>query len=130
TLGQVASSQGTPGRLGNDDLQADVRLDLVKADADLICESFNQGPARWLTEWNFPGAEPPCVYRVVEEPEDMDAKASRDEKVVRFSGFKPTLGYVQETYGIEVQEQDQKQEQGQPTGPSPAAEFAERAGGS
>ncbi|MDF5964366.1 DUF935 family protein [Pseudomonas aeruginosa] len=30
TLGQVASSQGTPGRLGNDDLQADVRLDLVK----------------------------------------------------------------------------------------------------
>ncbi|MDF5822052.1 hypothetical protein P4237_00115 [Pseudomonas aeruginosa] len=58
----------------------------------------------------------------------MDAKASRDEKVVRFSGFKPTLGYVQETYGIEVQEQDQKQEQGQPTGPSPAAEFAERAG--
>ncbi|MBG5844388.1 DUF935 family protein, partial [Pseudomonas aeruginosa] len=30
----------------------------------------------------------------------------------------------------EVQEQDQKQEQGQPTGPSPAAEFAERAGGS
>ena len=38
-----------PGRLGNDDLQADVRLDLVKADADLICESFNQGPARWLT---------------------------------------------------------------------------------
>ncbi|MEX6732595.1 DUF935 family protein [Pseudomonas aeruginosa] len=82
-----------------------MRLDLVKADADLICESFNQGPARWLTEWNFPGAEPPCVYRVVEEPEDMDAKASRDEKVVRFSGFKPTLGYVQETYGIEVQEQ-------------------------
>ncbi|MFV9531247.1 phage portal protein family protein [Pseudomonas aeruginosa] len=54
TLGQVASSQGAPRRLGNDDLQADVRLDLVKAAADLICESFNQGPARWLTEWNFP----------------------------------------------------------------------------
>ncbi|MDF5986520.1 hypothetical protein P4131_17570 [Pseudomonas aeruginosa] len=43
TLGQVASSQGTPGRLGNDDLQADVRLDLVKADADLICE-LQPGP--------------------------------------------------------------------------------------
>ncbi|MDF3841095.1 DUF935 family protein [Pseudomonas citronellolis] len=125
TLGQTASTQGTPGRLGNDDLQADVRLDLVKADADLICESFNLGPARWLTEWNFPGAEPPRVYRVVEEPEDMDSKASRDEKVFRFSGFKPTLGYVQETYGVEVQEETPP-----PAGGAAAVEFAEGSGGS
>lgn len=124
TLGQVASSQGTPGRLGNDDLAGDVRLDLVKADADLICESFNLGPVRWLTEWNFPGAEPPRVYRVVEEPEDMDKKASRDEKVFRFSGFKPTLGYVQETYGVEVQEQTPP-----PAGGAAPTEFAEGTGG-
>lgn len=124
-LGQVASSQGTPGRLGNDDLAGDVRLDLVKADADLVCESFNLGPARWLTGWNFPGAEPPRVYRVVEEPEDMDKKASRDEKVFRFSGFKPTLGYVQETYGVEVQEETPP-----PAGGTTAAEFAEGSGGS
>ncbi|CDF82138.1 hypothetical protein PKB_0770 [Pseudomonas knackmussii B13] len=128
TLGQVASSQGTPGRLGNDNLQADVRLDLVKADADLICESFNLGPARWLTEWNFPGAVPPRVYRVVEEPEDMDAKASRDEKVFRFSGFKPTLGYVQETYGVEVQEEVQPTADS--SAPAAPAEFAEGDGGS
>lgn len=119
-LGQTASSQGTPGRLGGDDLQGDVRLDLIKADADLVCESFNMGPARWLTAWNFPDAEPPRVYRVVEQPEDMDKRAERDEKVVRFSGYKPTLGYVQENYGIEVQEQE-LDTSGQP----PAAEFAE-----
>lgn len=119
-LGQVASSQGTPGRLGNDDLQGDVRLDLIKADADLICESFNLGPARWLTAWNFPDAEPPRVYREVQEPEDMESRANRDEKVFRMSGFKPTLGYVQETYGVEVQEQTTANG-AQP----PAAEFAE-----
>lgn len=119
-LGQTASSQGTPGRLGNDELQGDVRLDLIKADADLVCESFNMGPARWLTAWNFPDAMPPRVYRVVEEPEDMDARASRDEKISRMTGYKPTLGYVQETYGIELQEQTQ------PSGAQPpAAEFAE-----
>lgn len=119
-LGQTASSQGTPGRLGGDDLQGDVRLDLIKADADLICESFNMGPARWLTAWNFPDAAPPRVYREVQQPEDMQARAERDERVFGFSGYKPTLGYVQETYGVEVQEQEPG-DGGQP----PAAEFAE-----
>ncbi|HEU4663848.1 MAG TPA: DUF935 family protein, partial [Dokdonella sp.] len=61
-LGQTASTQGTAGRLGNDDLQSDVRDDIIKADADLVCESFNLGPARWLTEWNFPGAAIPRVF--------------------------------------------------------------------
>jgi phage gp29-like protein len=105
TIGQTASSQGTAGRLGNDDLQGDVRLDLIKADADLICESFNLGPARWLTAWNFPGAEPPVVFRQVEQAEDMQSRASRDETVLRMSGFKPTRGYIQETYEIELEEE-------------------------
>lgn len=97
-LGQTASSQGTPGRLGNDDLQGDVRRDLIKADADLICESFNLGPVAWLTAWNFPDAQPPRVYREVEEPEDLDKRAQRDERMVRI-GYRPTLEYVRRTYG-------------------------------
>jgi phage gp29-like protein len=80
-LGQTASTQGTPGKLGNDQLQREVRRDIITSDADLVCESFNKGPARWLTEWNFPGAAIPRVYRVTEEPEDLDATASRDKKI-------------------------------------------------
>jgi phage gp29-like protein len=102
-LGQTASTQGTPGRLGNDKLQGDVRADIVKADADLICESFNLGPVRWLTEFNFAGAMPPRVYRVTEEPEDLTARADRDVKV-KSLGFRPTLKYVHETYGGEWEE--------------------------
>lgn len=97
-LGQTVSTQGKSGGLGNDDLQADVRSDIIKADADLVCESFNQGPARWLTEWNFPGAAIPRVYRITDEPEDLDALAARDEKVSRL-GFKRTLASVTEKYG-------------------------------
>lgn len=97
-LGQTASSQGTPGRLGNDELQGDVRRDLIKADADLVCESFNLGPVRWLTAWNFPQARPPRVYRHVEEPEDLESRAKRDETLRRI-GFKPSLSYIRETYG-------------------------------
>lgn len=100
TLGQTASTQGTPGRLGNDDLQSDVRMDIVKADADLISMSFNASIVKWLTEWNFPGAALPQLWRIVEEPEDENDLADRDTKISSM-GFKPTLKYVQETYGGE-----------------------------
>jgi phage gp29-like protein len=131
-LGQTASTQGTPGRLGNDDLQADVRMDIVKADADLVCMSFNATIARWLTEWNFPGAKTPLVWRIVEKPEDLDTRAERDLKIRRL-GFRPSLKYVLDTYGGEwVEAADRAQEAandlnrrpGQGAGDLPA-EFAE-----
>ena len=97
-LGQTASTQGTPGKLGNDNLQADVRKDIIKADADLVCESANVSFVRWLIQWNFPGAAIPRISRVTEEPEDMDSRATRDEKISKL-GFKPSLKYVLDTYG-------------------------------
>src|SRR5690606_22073433 len=132
-LGQTASTQGTPGRLGNDDLQGDVRMDIVTADADLICESFNLGPVRWLVEWNFPGAAMPRVYRVTDPPEDLGALAERDSKIKQL-GFKPTLKYVQDTYGGEWMESAAPAPlvgpNGEPLAPpapgAPQAQFAER----
>lgn len=97
-LGQTASTQGTPGKLGNDNLQGDVRADIIKADADLICESWNLGPSVWLTQWNFPGAVPPRVFRVTDEPEDLDSRATRDGDIAKL-GYKPTLNYIRSTYG-------------------------------
>lgn len=100
TLGQTASTQGTPGKLGNDDLQGDVRDDIVKADADLVCMSFNATVVKWLTEWNFPGAALPQVWRKCEDDEDANKQAERDEKISKM-GFKPTLKYIQDKYGGE-----------------------------
>ena len=97
-IGQTAGSSGTPGRLGNDELQGEVRLDIIKADADLVCESLNLGPAVWLTEHNFAGAAPPRVYRIIEEGEDANDMAERDTKVAAL-GFVPSLDYVHDTYG-------------------------------
>ena len=99
-LGQTASTQGTAGKLGNEDLQGDVRADIIKADADLVCESFNLGPVAWLTRWNFPTAELPRVYRVTEEAEDLNSRVKRDETITRM-GFMPTLAHVTSTYGGE-----------------------------
>lgn len=76
----------------------DVKEEVVKGDADLVCSSFNQGPAKWLTDWNYPGAVPPRVWRKIEPPEDLDKLADRDTKIYQM-GFDPTEEYIKETYG-------------------------------
>lgn len=97
-IGQTASTQGTPGKLGNEQLQTEVKADLVKADADLVCGSFNRTVGRWLTEWNFPGAVPPRVWRIVDPPEDLDTIADRDKKIYSL-GWERTDESFKETYG-------------------------------
>lgn len=128
-LGQTASTQGTPGRLGNDDLQGDVRSDLTRADADLACESFNRAPVKWLTEYNYPGANPPRVFRVTDPEEDQDKKADRDKKIYDM-GFKPTLKHITDEYGGEWQERKESAEPSVPgvvpgAEPAPTTDFAE-----
>lgn len=75
-----------------------VRDLVVKSDADLLCQTWNRGPARWLTEWNFPGAAIPRVWRNTEPPEDLTARAERDSKIYAL-GYEPTEDYVKDTYG-------------------------------
>jgi hypothetical protein len=72
--------------------------EVVKTDNDLLCESLNDGPVAWLTEWNFPGAARPRVWRDHTDAPDEKAQAERDEKLY-LMGFDPTPEYVQDTYG-------------------------------
>lgn len=71
---------------------------IVEADSDLLCGSFNQGPVRWWTEWNFPGATPPRVYRHTEPEQDLDKRAERDTRIYAL-GYEPDEAYIEETYG-------------------------------
>lgn len=101
-LGHTGATDSTSGKLGGEDLASEVRADLIAADADLICSSFNRSIVKWLCEWNFPGAALPKVWREVEEPEDLKARVDRD-KVLFDMGYKPTLKYVTETYDGEFE---------------------------
>jgi len=124
-LGHTGSSDATPGRLGGEDNAHEVRQDLVKADADLVCESFNRGPARWLTEWNFPGAKTPRVWRQVDEGEDLDKRSQVDERLHNM-GYEPaSLEYINETYGGTWRKKAAPQG-GREVALNRAAEFAER----
>ena len=96
-LGQTMTTENGSSK-AKAEVHMDVRQDIVKADADLVCESLNLGPVRWLTMFNFAGAELPRVFRQVEAPADLGALSGRD-KAVMDMGFIPTIDYIRETYG-------------------------------
>ncbi|MFD3263342.1 DUF935 domain-containing protein [Phenylobacterium ferrooxidans] len=73
TLGQTMTTDDGAS-LAQGKVHFDVREELTDADIEELCESFQQGPARWLTEWNFPGAATPILRRP--SPEDAE-RASR-----------------------------------------------------
>lgn len=76
----------------------EIRLDVLKALDESISEAVNGSVVRWLTEVNFPGAQPPMMYRDCEEAEDVNQVATRD-KALFDMGFRRTLDSVTATYG-------------------------------
>lgn len=101
-LGQTATVEGTAGKLGNDRERERVKDAILRADADVLSAAFRDSVATWLTEWNFPGAAVPQVWRVFDD-EDLDRRIVRD-KAIFDMGFVPSLKYLTETYGGEWQE--------------------------
>jgi phage gp29-like protein len=99
-----------------------VAEDIVKSDVDLICESFMQGPARWLTSWNHPGAAVPLVYRDCDEPADLNTTADRDQKLIGV-GYRPTPERIKDVYG------DGYEPVASPASPAPPAASGAATGG-
>lgn len=118
-LSQTGTSKSEAQGLGGSqsDVMKDVRDEVVKSDSDLLHESFNRGPVRWLTEWNFgKDVAPPRVYRKLEEEDDLDTIASRDQ-TLKALGWERTPESFADTYG----------EGYEYTGPTPEEREAARA---
>jgi phage gp29-like protein len=95
---------GSGGQLAaNINVENDVRLELVKADADLLSDTLRRQVVRWIVDYNMPGAPYPNVTRVIEEPEDLDKLASTKERLFRM-GFRPTLESIRQDFGGEYTE--------------------------
>lgn len=94
----LTTSAGASGSRALGEVHNDVRLELVKADADLLSSTLAATVVQWITELNVPGAEPPTVYRSFEEPEDLTAAADRDTKIMKL-GYRPTPEYIRRVYG-------------------------------
>lgn len=106
------------------EVHKDVRDEVVKADADALCHTFNTQVLPKLIELNFPGAKVPKVWRRTEPEADLVKMAERDNKIMAL-GYEPTEEYVEETYGPGWRK---KQESVAPIGngiPEMGTEFAE-----
>jgi phage gp29-like protein len=76
--------------------RADVRLDLVQADADLLSETLNSTLIAWLCDFNGIG---PCnVYRQIKEEVDLKV-ASETDKNVADLGFELSEEAARAKYG-------------------------------
>lgn len=81
------------------EVHADVKLEVVKADADLLSDSFNDGPARWWCDLNFgTDVASPRVVRMVEEEDDLKEAADTDEVLSRV-GWRRTEESFRDRYG-------------------------------
>lgn len=99
-LTQTMSTESATAGLGSGQAEVQERKGniVAKGDADLLCESFMLGPAKWLTEWNYPGAKVPKVYRDFSEAQNLKALAEQDESIARL-GYRPTAKRIVEVYG-------------------------------
>ncbi len=96
--GQTASTEGTPGKLGNEQTQENVRKEIIDADGEMVAGSFNQ-LFSWVTELNVPGAAPP-VFSWIKKENVQKEKAERDETLNR-QGVNFTKKYYMRTYNLE-----------------------------
>lgn len=96
TMTTTAQSAGLGSTQAN--VHNEVRVELAKADSDLLCGTLNNTIVRWLVEFNMPGAGLPKVWRDFEEAEDLKARAERDQLVYSL-GYEPDEEYIRTTYG-------------------------------
>ncbi|WP_081598894.1 phage portal protein family protein [Tistrella mobilis] len=96
----LTTSAGDHGARALGDVHNEIRTLLAKADADLICQTFNETMVRWIVDANaLPiKAGYPQVWRDFSEPEDLNQLSQRDERLAQM-GFRPTAKYIAETYG-------------------------------
>lgn len=104
-LGQTATTEGTPGKLGNEDAQKEVRQDIEKADADLLCETLNATLVHWIVDYNFAGVvDYPTLLIRTETKQDLKALADRDKIILGDLGFgkRVPVSYIAKTYGYPI----------------------------
>ena len=102
-LGETLTTEigQTGGAYAASNTHNDVRTELVKADADLLCEAINTQVIPPLVAYNYAGvtAYPACWIRC-EEEEDLTQLATRDRVLAKDLGLPIGRKYFYDTYGV------------------------------
>ena len=82
-LGQTATTQGTPGKLGNEEAQAEVRKDIRDDDAAQLEETINRDLVKAFIDLNHgPQENYPTIRIADQEPEDITAMSEALSKLL------------------------------------------------
>lgn len=105
-LGQTASTEGTPGKLGNDDAQDEVRQDILKADAKALDATINRDLVRAFVDLNF-GVQKayPLVEHLIVEQEDIEGLTNALEKLVPL-GLQVDQAVMRDKLGLPAPDKD------------------------
>jgi SPP1 gp7 family putative phage head morphogenesis protein len=101
-LGQTLTTElGNKGSFAASKTHDNVRDDIVRADANLQAELFNNEPIKWIIDYNFPGVTvyPKLVIRT-EKEKDLKPQAERDKIIIKDVGLPVTEQYLYDTYKI------------------------------
>ena len=105
-LGQTASTEGTAGKLGNEDAQNDVRLDILKSDAKQLSNTLNKYLVRSFVELNWGKRdEYPRIVMLASDPEDTTALVSNVKTAVEL-GAKISAKWLRDKVGAPDPEED------------------------
>jgi phage gp29-like protein len=125
-LGQTATTQGTPGKLGNEEAQAEVRRDIRDDDAEQMEETLGRDLVRAYIDLNYgPQENYPSLQLRADVPEDVAALSSALEKLVPL-GLRVEASVVRDKLGLpdpgpNVKPEDLLGAPMLPAPPSPAA---------
>jgi phage gp29-like protein len=108
-LGQTASTEGTPGKLGKEEAQEETRQDILVADAGLLDECLNGSIVRWIVDFNFTGVTAyPKIQTRTEAEKDLKPLAERDKVLAHDIGVPIGKRYFYETYAIPEPEENEE----------------------
>lgn len=99
-LGQTATTQGTPGKLGNEEAQNEVRHDIRDDDADQLAETLNRDLVRPFIDLNFgPQENYPSVLIQAPDQEDITLLTTALKELVPL-GLKVEQSVVRDRLGL------------------------------
>lgn len=106
-LGQTATTEGTPGKLGGDEAQSAVRQDLIEADAGALAKTIRHQIIRPLVGFNFGWDKPlPWFNLAYEPPEDLK-ELSEVYKGLSEIGYPLTVEHISERFKVPLPEKNQ-----------------------
>lgn len=108
-LGQTGTTEGTPGKLGAEKAQDEVRQDILEADADLLDACLNGTLIKWLVDYNFPGVMDYPKIRTHAAPKpDLKERSEIDKILTTEVGLPVGKKYFYETYNVPEPEEGEE----------------------